>query len=84
MLVLTRKPGESIHIGENIVVKVSEISGNRVKLCIDAPQILRILRGEIAAEIEQQSQLRENDQATSRVGRRQHSGSSTKISAIAK
>ncbi|QDT32015.1 carbon storage regulator [Thalassoglobus polymorphus] len=54
MLVLTRKPGEAIHIGDDIFIKVSEISGNRVKLCIDAPKIMRILRAEVAEQIEQQ------------------------------
>lgn len=50
MLVLTRKIGESIVLGGDIVVKVSDISGNRVKLCIDAPKSCRILRAEIAEE----------------------------------
>jgi carbon storage regulator len=51
MLVLTRKSGEAIQIGDDISIKVSEISGNRVKLCIDAPQIVRILRAEIAEQM---------------------------------
>lgn len=52
MLVLTRKSGETIHVGDDIVLKVSEISGNRVKIAIDAPQVMRILRGEVAEQIE--------------------------------
>ena len=52
MLVLTRKKGEEIHIGNEIVLKVAEVSGNRVKLCIEAPQILRILRGEVAEKMD--------------------------------
>ncbi|MFG0332815.1 MAG: carbon storage regulator [Maioricimonas sp. JB049] len=48
MLVLTRKIGEEIVIDGEIVVKVSEIQGNRVKLCIEAPRSRRILRGEVA------------------------------------
>lgn len=48
MLVLTRKIGEEILIDGDIVVKVSEIQGNRVKLCVEAPRSRRILRGEVA------------------------------------
>jgi carbon storage regulator len=50
MLVLTRKLGESIVIGEDIVVRVSAVQGSRVKLAIEAPRSRRILRGEIAEQ----------------------------------
>ena len=70
MLVLTRKSGESIHIGDEITIKVSDISGNRVKLCIDAPKIMRILRAEVAAEMEQQVQVRDEKVASKGFDRR--------------
>ena len=47
MLVLTRKPGERIQIGENIWVEVRRVAGNRVTLAIDAPKDVHILRGEL-------------------------------------
>ena len=47
MLVLSRKPGESIQIDENIFVTVSEVRGGRVRLSIDAPKSVRIVRKEI-------------------------------------
>jgi len=47
MLVLSRKDGQSIHIGSDIVVKVSQVSGSRVKLAIDAPKEVPIRRSEI-------------------------------------
>jgi carbon storage regulator len=47
MLVLTRKPGEKIVIGGNITVVVCELEGNKVRLAIDAPRDVRILRGEL-------------------------------------
>ncbi len=47
MLVLSRKPGESIQIDENISVTVSEVRGGRVRLSIDAPRSVRIVRREV-------------------------------------
>lgn len=49
MLVLTRKLGESIVIGDDVVIKVTAVQGNRVKIAIEAPQSRRIMRGEISA-----------------------------------
>ncbi len=48
MLVLSRKPGESIHIDSDIRVVVISVSHGRVKLGIDAPNHIRILRSELA------------------------------------
>ena len=47
MLVLTRKPGEKIVIGGNITLIVCELEGNKVRLAIEAPRDVRILRGEL-------------------------------------
>lgn len=60
MLILTRKPGESIYIGDHIKVTVNEIKGNQVRVGIDAPSDLRIYREEIYLQI-----LEENRQAAS-------------------
>lgn len=46
MLVISRRIGEEIVIGENVRLVVSAIAGNRVKLSIDAPESIRILRSE--------------------------------------
>jgi carbon storage regulator len=48
MLVLTRKPGEKITIGNGITLAVVEVRGNRVRLAFDAPDQVRILRAELA------------------------------------
>lgn len=48
MLVLTRKKMETIHIGNDIVVSVVQTGRGRVKLGIEAPSHLRVLRGELA------------------------------------
>ena len=49
MLILSRKPGESIQISDNISVTVSEVKGGRVRLSIEAPKSVRIVRQEILA-----------------------------------
>jgi carbon storage regulator len=48
MLVLTRKPGEKVIIGNGITLTVLEVNGHRVRIGIDAPDQVRILRGELA------------------------------------
>lgn len=47
MLVISRKVSESVLIGENIEIIVSEISGDRVKICIKAPKEVPIIRKEL-------------------------------------
>lgn len=55
MLVLARKKNESILIGEDIEIIVSEISEDRVKLAIRAPKSMKIFRKELLLEIEQEN-----------------------------
>ena len=50
MLVLTRKAGEKIVIDESIVVEILEIQGNRVRIGIQAPRGIAILRQELLLE----------------------------------
>jgi carbon storage regulator len=47
MLVLSRKPGEQIYIGNHITITVVEIKGNRVRIGIDAPESVPVLRAEL-------------------------------------
>lgn len=49
MLVLSRKIGESIQIAGGIRVTVTEVRGGRVRLSIEAPADVRVLRQEIVA-----------------------------------
>ncbi len=51
MLILTRKLGERINIGDDIIVTLVEIKGSQVKLGIDAPQNIGIHRHEIYERI---------------------------------
>lgn len=50
MLVLTRKMDESIVIGEDIKIIVKRISPSQVRIAIEAPPDVRVLRSEVAAE----------------------------------
>lgn len=60
MLVLSRKEGERLVIGDNVVITVNRISGNRITLGIEAPRDVRIVRGELEPK---------SDAAPSRTGR---------------
>ncbi|REJ86031.1 MAG: carbon storage regulator [Planctomycetota bacterium] len=51
MLVLTRKKSQMIQIGENIVVKVIQTGRGSVKIGVDAPADVRVLRGELSEEL---------------------------------
>lgn len=51
MLVLSRKKDEDVMIGDNIVIRVVEIRGDKVRLGIEAPQDIPVHRGEVYAAI---------------------------------
>ena len=57
MLDLTRKLGEDVSIGDDIVVKVISIKGKQVKLGIDAPRSLQVHRGEIYELIKAENKM---------------------------
>ncbi|GIM45501.1 carbon storage regulator [Collibacillus ludicampi] len=59
MLVLTRKPGESIMLGEQIEVTIVEVKGEQVRIAIQAPRDVKVYRKEIYSAI-----LAENLQAS--------------------
>lgn len=53
MLVLSRKADQRIRIGDDITIVVNQIKGNRVTIGIEAPDGVRILRGELRDVAEQ-------------------------------
>ncbi len=55
MLILTRKIGEPLLIGDNIRVKVLEIRGKQVRLGIEAPADIAVLREELFQHIDQEN-----------------------------
>ena len=52
MLVLTRRTGEGIMIGDEIEVKVLEVSGEKVRVGIEAPREINVYRTEVFERIE--------------------------------
>jgi carbon storage regulator len=48
MLVLSRREGEKIRLGDSIVVTVVKVAGDRVRLGIEAPSDVLVLRGELS------------------------------------
>lgn len=57
MLVITRKKGESILIGNNIEITVTKVEDGSVKLSIDAPREITILRKELYKEVEEENKM---------------------------
>ena len=47
MLIITRKTGEAFYVGENVCVTVEDIKGDKIKISIDAPKDVPILRKEL-------------------------------------
>ncbi len=55
MLVLARKKEEGIYIGDDIIVRIVEIQGNQVRLGIQAPKDVRIIREEIVQIVREEN-----------------------------
>ncbi len=55
MLVLTRKAGEGIIIGDSISIKIIEIKGGNIRIGIDAPRETKIYRQEVFDRIKQEN-----------------------------
>jgi carbon storage regulator len=60
VLILTRRVGESIVVGDDIVLTVFEVRGDAVRIGIEAPRSVRVNRKEVYEEIQ-----RSNEQAVS-------------------
>lgn len=53
MLVLTRKTGQSLLIGDNIEIQIIEIQGDRIRIGINAPRDVSVLRKELLEEVKE-------------------------------
>lgn len=56
MLVLTRKPGERVLIGDDIVVTILDTRGDGIRIGIDAPRGIRIQRDEVVRAVTEANQ----------------------------
>lgn len=55
MLIITRRPGEKIMLGEDVVIEVVEVSGSSVRLGIQAPKAVPVYREEIWRSVQQEN-----------------------------
>lgn len=55
MLVLTRKKGEAIQIGDDVEIKILSIDGDQIKIGIEAPHSVDIYRKEIYISIQEEN-----------------------------
>lgn len=65
MLILTRKMGESIHVGDSVIVTVLGVARGQVKLGIEAPRELAVHREEIYRRIQDEKSRGESTKPTS-------------------
>lgn len=56
MLILTRRPGESIKIGDDITVTILGVAGNQVRIGVEAPKSVAVHRDEIYTKIQLQGE----------------------------
>jgi carbon storage regulator len=56
MLVVSRRAGESVAIGDDVVVTVLEVRGDVVRVGIDAPRSIPVHRAELLAQLETSNQ----------------------------
>jgi len=57
MLTLTRKVGESIYVGKDVMIVVKEVKGKQVRIGIDAPLEFPVYRGEIFERIMEENRI---------------------------
>ena len=64
MLVLTRKPGEKILLGDDIVITVLDSRGDSIRIGIDAPRGLKIQRDEVVRAVSEANRAAAESSAT--------------------
>jgi len=68
MLLLTRKLGENIRIGDDVKITIVEVKGNHVKLGIDAPPSVKVHREEIYERIQAENRRARQAEAQNQNG----------------
>lgn len=57
MLILTRRPGESIHLGDKIKVTVLGVQGKQIKIGLEVPQEMPVYREEVYLRVLEQNRM---------------------------
>jgi carbon storage regulator len=66
MLILTRKVGEKLIIGEDVSVTILSLKGNQIRIGIDAPRSIKVHREEVYERIQKERETLSVVPATSR------------------
>lgn len=86
MLVLSRKMGEQIQVGDHIKVVVHRIHGGRVTIGIEAPADVKILRGEVSPNAREHSRIDvavpNSDRSDGVDERRSHTGGVSRVATL--
>lgn len=56
MLIITRRAGQKVMLGDDVAIHVMEIAGNNVRLGIDAPKEMPVYREEIWVAVKQENE----------------------------
>mgnify|MGYP001100999801 CR=1 FL=1 len=57
MLILTRRPGESIHLGDKIKITVLGVQGKQIKIGLEVPQEMPVYREEVYLRVLEQNRM---------------------------
>ena len=55
MLILTRRPGESLYLGDTIKLKILSVQGKQIKIGLDVPEDMTVYREEVYLKIKEQN-----------------------------
>lgn len=55
MLILSRRPGESVHVGDDIKITILSIKGQQIKIGLDVPEHMPVYREELYAKVRTQN-----------------------------
>lgn len=55
MLILSRRPGESVHLGDDIKITILSVKGQQIKLGLDVPEHMPVYREEIYLKVQTQN-----------------------------
>ncbi len=57
MLILTRRPGESLHLGENIKITILSLQGKQIKIGLEVPDDMTVYREEVYIRVMEENRL---------------------------